>query len=94
MSWLVTVSLLRFLKEFSVRNDAKYWSADAQVSRKQGSYRKAPAGASFAKDSKTVNYGKTIDLKDVECKKGHYANKCPDAKPKDQSQAARSPINR
>jgi len=46
----------------------------------------APAGASFAKDSKTVNSGKTMDLKDVECfkchMKGHYANKCPNAKAK------------
>ena len=48
---------------------------------------KTPSGASFAKETKVSNCGKTMDLKDVECfkchKKGHYANKCPDAKSKD-----------
>ena len=42
---------------------------------------------SFAKETKESNPAKTMDLKDVECfkchKKGHYANKCPDAKSKD-----------
>ena len=55
--------------------------------RKQGSNSKAPSGAFFVKDAKVSSSGKTMDLKDIECfkchKKGHYANKCPDAKAKD-----------
>ena len=43
--------------------------------------------ASFAKDSKVSSSANTVDIKDVEyfkChKKGHYTNKCPDAKEKD-----------
>ena len=61
--------------------------SEASIPRKSGSYTKAPIGASFAKDSKPSNVGNTRDIKDVECfkchKKGHYANKCPDAKAKD-----------
>ena len=38
------------------------------------------------KDAKVSSSGKTMDLEDVKCfkchKKGHYANKCPDAKTK------------
>jgi len=58
-----------------------------RVSRKQGFESKASAGASFAKEPKVSNTRKSVDLKDVECfkchKKGHYANKCHDAKSKD-----------
>ena len=60
---------------------------EASISKKSGSHTKSPIGASFAKDSKPSNSGNARDIKDVECfkchKKGHYANKCPDAKEKD-----------
>ena len=42
---------------------------------------KTPYGATFAKEMKVSNSGKTLDLKDVECfkchKKGNYAKKMP-----------------
>ena len=69
------------------KKDAKDRSAHGPISRKQGIFCKAPAGASFAKETKVSKSAKTMDLKDVECfkchKKGHNANKCPDAKSKD-----------
>jgi len=63
-----------------VRKDAKDRTPDAHISRKQGSYNKAPAGRYFCvKDAKVSNSVKKIDVKDVKCfrchKKGHYANK-------------------
>ena len=70
-------------------------SADGPIYWKQGSYSKTASGASFVKEAKVSNSGKTLDLEDVECfrchKNGHYANKCPDAKAKEgkQGQAAR-----
>jgi len=75
------------IKRPEPKMDAKDRSADGLISRKQGFASKTPSGASFAKEPKVSNAGKTMDLKDVECfkchKKGHGANKCPDAKIKD-----------
>ena len=76
------------IKRPKVKKDLKDGMPEASISRKSGSYTKAPIEASFAKDSKPSNAGKTTDIKDVEClfkcyKKGHYANMCPDAKVKD-----------
>ena len=71
------------IKRPEPKKDAKDKGADGPISRKQVIYSKTPSGASFAKETKVSNPGKTMDLKDVECfkchKKGHYANKCPDA---------------
>ena len=70
------------IKRPEVKNDSKDRMPEAAISRKSGS-NKAPIGASFAKDFKPSNSGNTRDIKDVEyfkChKKGHYANKYPDA---------------
>ena len=75
------------IKRPEVKKDSKDRIPDASISRKAGSNTKAPIGAPFANDSKQSNSGNTRDIKDVECfkchKKGHYANKCPDAKAKD-----------
>ena len=67
------------IKHPEVKKESKDGAPEAHISRKLGSYTKAPAGAPFAKDSKLSNSGKTTDIKDVECfkyhKKGHYAGK-------------------
>ena len=67
------------IKRPEPKKDAKDRSANGR--RKKGICRKAPTGASFAKETKVSNLAKTMDLKDVECfkchKKGHNANKCP-----------------
>ena len=55
------------IKRPKPRKDPKDRSADAPVPKKQGSYSKAPSGASFGKDSKVSSSGKTMDLKDIEC---------------------------
>jgi hypothetical protein len=75
------------IKRPEVKKDSKDKMPETAISRKSRSNTKAPIRASFAKDSKASNFGNTRDIKDVECfkcyKKGHYANKCPDAKAKD-----------
>jgi hypothetical protein len=75
------------IKRPEVKKESKDRMADGPLSRKQGSASKSSLGASFAKEPKVSSSGKTVDLKDIECfkchKKGHYANKCPDAKGKD-----------
>ena len=69
------------IKRPKPKKDAKDWSADGPISKKQGFTSKTPSGASFAKETKVCYSGKTMDLNDVECfkchKKGHNANKCP-----------------
>ena len=87
MNGLMIGILLRYLSEFSVRNPRK----TRKIGMQMGSYpgnKGALSEVSFAKDTKESNPAKTMDLKDVECfkchKKGHYANKCPDAKSKDE----------
>ena len=59
------------IKRTEPRKDSKDRSADAPIPRKQGSYSKAPSGASFGKDAKVSSSGKTLDLKDIECFKCH-----------------------
>ena len=80
------IEIFQRIKRPEVKNESKDRTPEAHISRKSESYTKAPAGVSFAKDSKSSNSGKTMDVKDVECfrchKKGHYANECPDAKAK------------
>ena len=75
------------MKRPEPKKDAKDRSAEVPISRKQGFISKTPSGASFAKETKVSNSGKTVDMKDLECfkchKKGHHANKRPDAKSKD-----------
>ena len=75
------------IKRPEAKKEQKDRTPEAHISRKSGSYTKAPIRASFANDSKALIFGKSIDIKDVEyfnChKKGYSANKCPDAKGKD-----------
>ena len=73
------------IKRPEAKKESKDSTPEAHISRKSGSYTKS-LGASFAKDSKASISGKSIDI-NVECfkchKKGHYADKCSDAKGKD-----------
>ena len=86
MNWRIIGILSRYHERIK-RPLGPIWSADGPISKKQGFTSKTPSGASFAKETKVSNPPKTMDLKDVECfkchKKGHYANKCSDAKAKD-----------
>jgi len=81
---LLIIEILERIKRSEPKKDATDRRADGPISRRQGIYGKTPSGASFVKDAKVSNPTKTVDLKDVECfichKKGHYVNKCPDAK--------------
>ena len=58
------------------KKDSKDRSADVPISRKQGSYSKAPSGKSFGKDAKVSSSGKTMDLNDVECFKCQEGTLC------------------
>ena len=50
------------IKRPGPRKDSKDRSADVPISKKHGSYSKAPFGASFVKDAKVLCSGKTMDL--------------------------------
>ena len=54
------------IKRPEVKIESKDRTPEAHISRKSGSYTKSPIVASFAKDSKPSNAGKTTDIKDVE----------------------------
>jgi hypothetical protein len=59
-------------------------SSDSKKWEKPGKIVSGPSAVSYVKSGSS---GKSADLKEVECfkchKKGHYANKCPEAKDKD-----------
>jgi len=78
------------IKRPEPKKDAKDRTPDAQVSRKQGSYNKAPPGASFGKDAKVSNSTKRMDLKIVECFKGTMPTSILMQRPKTEKAFSRS----
>jgi len=81
------VEISERIKRPELKKDEKNRSADGPISRKQGFASKVSSGASLAKEPNVSNARKPMDLKDIEwfkChKRGHNANKCPDAKSKE-----------